>query len=332
MFGPSFNVIFGSNAQGKTNLLEAISLVSIGRSFRTQKFNEIIRDGASFFYIEAEIIRDGVSQKVQMTFDGTAKKLQLNANEYTTLSPLLGSFPLVLSTPEDMNLTTDAPATRRRFLNLHLAQSKPLYVHHFSRFWHAMKQRNLLLKSKQLKSIECWEHAMAESAEHISKERQSFIQKLQEPLQKEHYNLTQNEELAEIKLQSSYPSSAPVYLEALKKTRLKERDLGVTLHGPHRDDLLFFIQSKPAKFFASEGQKKTLITALRFAEWKHLSLQMDDKPFMGLDDFCGMLDLNRQKYLKDALQSMGQVFMTTPTQPIDFPSAHFLHVDQGKIL
>ncbi len=113
--------------------------------------------------------------------------------------------------------------------------------------------------------------------------------------------------------------------------RKKEQDLGLTLQGPHRDDLTFLIQSKPAKLFASEGQKKTLITALRLAQWKHFAAQINVHPLMGIDDFGGTLDPYRQQYLKDSLKSMGQVFITTPTTHAHFPDAHYLGIDQGKI-
>lgn len=171
---------------------------------------------------------------------------------------------------------------------------------------------------------------MAHSAEYIYKERQGFIDLLQDPLRTQHQNLTSSQEIAEIKFQPAYPSACSLYLETLKKMRLKERDLGLTLQGPHRDDLSFLIQSKPAKIFASEGQKKTMITALRLAQWQHLAKTIDDLPFMGLDDFGGTLDPQRLQYLKDCLNSMGQVFITTPTKE-DFPKANFFHIDHGKI-
>ena len=318
-FSPRLNVIFGDNAQGKSSLLEAISLISTGRSFRSQHLSELIQHGKNFFFIEAEIFVDEVSQLIKLTFDGKSKKLYLNANEFSTFSPLLGSFPSIFSLPGDRDLITDSPSTRRRFLNLHLAQSDPLYVHHLARFWRAMKQRNYLLKVKSLEAIDPFEKVMANSAEYISGSRHSFLQGLQEPIKRQGQELSGSNEQIEIELHSTFPKDASKYEMQLLKMRKREMEIGLTLQGPHRDDVAFLINEKSAKNFASEGQKKTLITALRLSQWKHLSTQIDDFPFFAIDDFEGMLDSTRQKTLSEFLLSMGQVFLTTPVNPSLLP-------------
>lgn len=318
-FGPKLNVIFGDNAQGKSSLLEAISLISTGRSFRTQALSELIQYEKEFFYLEAEIVRDGVPQTIKLSFDGKTKKLTLNANEFSTFSPLLGSFPSVFSLPSDRGLITDAPSFRRRFLNLHLAQSDPLYVHHLARFLRAMKQRNCLLKAKQMDSLDCWETEMALSAQYISCARKTFLTQLENPLKEKGKALSGKNEIMETSLLCTYPQDAGSYEKQLHKMRKREREMGVTLQGPHRDDLAFLIDNKPAKMHASEGQKKTMIIALRLSQWKHLSQKIEDLPFFAIDDFEGMLDTNRQKHLSTFLSSMGQVFLTTPIDPKKLP-------------
>ncbi len=318
-FGPHLNVIFGDNAQGKSSLLEAISLISTGRSFRTQVLSELIHYEKPHFYLEAEIIRDGVPQNIKLSFDGKTKKLFLNASEFSTFSPLLGSFPSVFSLPSDRGLITDAPSVRRRFLNLHLAQSDPLYVHHLARFWRAMKQRNCLLKAKKMDSLDCWESEMALSAQYISHARKTFLTQLENPLKMKGKSLSGKNEIMKTSLLSTYPPDAKTYEKQLHNMRKREKEMGVTLQGPHRDDLAFLIDNKIAKNYASEGQKKTMITALRLSQWKHLSNQIEDLPFFAIDDFEGMLDTNRQKYLSTFLSSMGQVFLTTPIDPKKLP-------------
>ena len=168
-FSPRLNILYGDNAQGKTNLLEAIYLFSTGRSFRTQHLSELVKSGESFFHLEAEIFRDNVLQKIQLTFDGQTKRLQMNANTYASFHPLLGILPSVLYAPNDTELIGGSPAERRRFINLHLAQSDPHYVHHLTRFWRAMKQRNCLLRGRDAQTIECWEIEMAQSASYLHK-------------------------------------------------------------------------------------------------------------------------------------------------------------------
>lgn len=323
-FSEKLNVLFGDNAQGKTNLLEAIYLVATGRSFRTQALSELIRSGESFFFLEAEIFRDGVSQTIQISFDGQNRRVQLNANSYPSFHPLLGILPSVLYTPYDIELIAGAPSERRRFLNLHLAQSDPLYVHHLTRFWRAMKQRNCLLRLKNKESLDCWEIEMAQSTEYIVKARQEMIFQLKEPIAKQVRNLTTDQEAHEIQLQISAPKT---YLQQLQKNRSREMELGVTLTGPHRDDLLISIDGKPARLFASEGQKKTAIAALRLAEWGRLSQRVGAPALMGFDDLGQHLDDTRQNLLRSSLNGLGQVFITTPHIPKE--EGLHIHIKNG---
>ena len=305
-------------------------MISTGRSFRTQHLAELIQEGKSFFYLEAEVERDNVDQIVKISFDGKTRKLQLNANEFATFSPLLGAFPSVLSTPDDVHLITDSPAIRRHFLNLHLAQSDPLYVHHLVRFWRGLKQRNCLLKSKNLTGIECWEQEMASSAMVLYKMRRELIEQTKEPLLEKVRLFSSQTESAAIEFQLGFSPDVQAYLQQLKKMRAKEQILGFTLHGPHRDDLSFSICEKPARTFASEGQKKTIVTALRLVQWQHLKEHTGVLPWMAIDDFGETLDAARKNHLQNILKSIGQVFLTTPsTQP--HSEGHWLWIEGGKI-
>ncbi len=312
-FSPRLNVFWGENAQGKTNLLEAIHLVSTGRSFRTQNLSELIRLGEPFFYIEAEILRDGVTQTLKLSFDGQTRRLLMDGNSYASFHPLLGTLPSVLYTPEDTDLISGAPALRRRFLNLHLAQSDPLYVHHLARFWRAMKQRNCLLRSKHPESIEIWENEMAASGAYLYKARAAMLDEIKEPLLSESRRLSGEKEAHEMRF---HPTYAPEnYLAQLQKSRPREKELGATLSGPHRDDLSLWIEGKEARLFGSEGQKKTAIAALRLAEWSRLTSRIGAPALLGIDDLGLHLDEARQKWLLGALHSLGQTFITTPYLP-----------------
>lgn len=308
------NVIWGDNAQGKTNLLEAICLLATGRSFRSQHLTEMIRHGEAFFYIEAEMVHNQVVQTIKLSFDGKNKRLQLNANTYCSFHPLLGILPLVVYTPEDAELISGSPTCRRRFLNLHLAQSDPLYVHHYSRFWRAMKQRNHLLKLNEAEPIDCWETQMAHSASYLHMARKGLIEELKSPFCSYGYTFAQNE-LHELKY---HPSSCENYLQQLLKNRRRDRELGITTAGPHRDDISFWIGNKSAKIYASEGQKKTAVASLRLSEWDRLAKRTSDIPLMAIDDLSVALDDTRQSSFRDSLKKLGQVFITTPIPPSDF--------------
>lgn len=333
-FGPRINLLHGENAQGKTNLLEAIYFIATGRSFRTQHLTELIRSGQPFFYLEATLERDGVTQTFKISFDGQNRKLQTDANTYTSFHPLLGTLPSVLYTPQDTEIISGTPAIRRRFLNLHLAQSDPLYVHHLTRFWRAMKQRNCLLRLKDSSALECWEIEMAHSAQVLLQKRTEMIEGLKACFEKQSARLAGGKEAHEIRFHPSYPAEISAYLQQLKKNRAREMDLGLTLTGPHRDDLTLLIDAKPARLYASEGQKKTAIAALRLAEWDRLTESVGAPALLGIDDLGLHLDERRQTLLRASLEELGQVFVTAPYLPStwkELQSAKALYVEKGNV-
>ncbi len=327
-FGQKINLISGKNAQGKTNLLEALLLLSTGRSFRTQHLSELILEGASFFFIEAKILQNGIEQTLRLSFDGQSRKAEHNATRHPSFQPLLGVLPSTLFAPQDLDLIMGSPAYRRRFLNLHLAQSDPLYVHHLLRFWRALKQRNSLLKHTAADGIEVFEQEMVHSAAYLCKKRSALLIDLNEALQ----TACQLFSAEELQLRYFPSQSQEDYLAQLKKNRSRERQLGMTLTGPHRDDFLMLLEKKPARLYASEGQKRTAIAALRLAEWQRLAHQVEMTPFFGVDDFEMHLDADRQKLFKNALDDLGQVFITTPQTDCEWQGAHRLAITQGTIL
>ncbi|MBI5272542.1 MAG: DNA replication/repair protein RecF [Chlamydiia bacterium] len=336
-FSPHINVIWGNNAQGKTNLLEAIHLIATGRSFRSQHLAELIRERESFFYLEAEILQNHTVQSIKISFDGQNKRLQLGATSYTSFNPLLGILPLILYAPSDLELIGGSPALRRRFLNLHLAQSDPLYVHHLTRFWRAMKQRNCLLRrgrspngtERGIEPIDCWESEMALSSAYLHHKRHSLIEELKIPLIQRCKTLSQTEEIHELRY---HPSLSQDYPSLLEKNRKREQELGFTLVGPHRDELSFWIGGRLAKPFASEGQKKTAIASLRLAEWDHLAKLLEGTPLMAIDDLGAPLDETRQLYFHKSLETLGQVFITTPTASLNFEQQNKIHIENGRMV
>lgn len=329
-FSSSMNIIYGDNGQGKTNLLEAIYLLATGRSFRTLRLGELIREGASAFIIEAEIVEQDIPSTLLISFDGQTKHLELNGTRYHSFHPLLGLLPSVLYSPHDVELIHGAPAVRRRFFNLQLAQSDPHYLLSFTRYWQAMKQRNVLLRAKQFEGIECWEQQMAPCAIYVRNQRLKIVEELPTLLQKEMNGLTPHSEPIELRFFPSYPEQIECYLEQMRKNRPREAQLGLTLSGPHRDDFIVFLEGKSARLFASEGQKKTATFALKLAQWTQLALHTGKTPLLGIDDFGLHLDHERQRLLRSTLDRFSQVFMTTPQAPLGLEGAHSLYIRQGR--
>ncbi|GAB5411804.1 MAG: DNA replication/repair protein RecF [Chlamydiales bacterium] len=305
-FDPKINLIVGPNAIGKTSLLEAIHFLSTGRSFRTAHLHELIRHGENSFTIEAEFTENGIPSSLQITYDGARRKVLHNATTHHNFSSLLGTLPSVVLTPTDSELITGTPSYRRRFLNIHLSQNQPLYLYHLARYSRALKQRNALLKMGQISGIEAFEGPMSIAAEHIHQEREKALESILERAQLYLKKLTPETE----KLLLRYLPS--LVKNGYAESREKERDAKTTLYGPHRDDFSIQLTGKEAKGFASEGQKRSIVAALKLAEWNEGDL-------FGIDDFGVHLDEARKEALLHEITKLDQVFLTLPHK-ISIPS------------
>ncbi len=315
-FDPKINLIYGSNAQGKTTILEALFFLITGRSFRTNKAADLIRRGESSFFIDASFVKCGVEQRLRIWCDGKDRKITYNNTPYTSSTNLIGLLQGVVVTPEEVQLVKGAPHFRRQFLDLQIAQVDPLYVHYFTRFQKAMQQRNYLLRSKSIKTIESWEHEMAKSAAYITLSRGQVIKDLQNLIQRHHFALITYQKDLNITYKPNISAIdttqlSSQYLEILKKNRPREMILGVTTHGPHKDDLDIRIGDLEARNFASEGEQRSCVTSLYFSVWERMSTFLNEAPLLLLDDFGMSLDEGRKSNLVNHLDQFGQVFITT---------------------
>ena len=319
-FSPGINCIIGGNGEGKTNLLEALYFLSTGRSFRTAHLNDLIRHGASFFYIEAHFYKDGIDQTIKATYDGQTRRLQYNETIYSYFTSLLGILPTVLYAPDDLCLISGAPSDRRRFLDLHLAQIDPLYVHHLGRYHKALKQRNVLLRQKKEESLGAWEQTMAHAAAYLLPKRIEALQNILAPVARWMHFISSGKEEIKLSYHNSIHWDGKSSLEnaiyaQLQKNRTRDMLLGSTQIGPHRDDIGIELDGKSAKSFSSEGQKRCCAAAIRFAEWERTKETMGFLPLMSIDDFGIQLDKERNLLLQQHLQHLGQVFLTSPIAP-----------------
>ena len=283
-FGNGLNAIIGPNAIGKTTLLEAIHFLSIGRSFRTNKLGEIIKKGANSFTIQAFFSKDGVDQTLSIFYDGTNKDIKHNQTSYNSFSPLLGLFPTVVYSPFDIELIHGGPQERRRFLNILIAQANPLYIYYLTRYTKALAQRNALLRKKQTSTIEIWEDDLIKSALFLQEKRSEAIHRLSIKTKVFYKELSSNSEEIELQYKPSKIST-----QVFEKSREREFAFGYSLLGAHRDDLEMHINGLPAKNYASEGQKRTIIAALKLAETECL-----EPALLLIDDFGVHLDQARK--------------------------------------
>jgi DNA replication and repair protein RecF len=316
VFDSGVNWIVGENAQGKTNLLEALVLLSTGRSFRAKKTEEMIKEGSPGFYIEALVSRAGVSERIKLSYDGTERAADLNGTKHASFTPLLGYLPSVLFAPSDRAIIEEDPKERRDFLDLQIAQTDPTYLEHVLRYNKAMRQRNDLLKQNKTDGISAWEESMALAAEQMISRRIEAVTLLAPQVTERMMQLTEGRDTIGLSYMCKLANPSALSARDLKleyeKSRPRDLELGRTCVGPHLDELLITISGKEAKRYASEGQKRSLLSALRLAEWHQLSSRTTERPFMCVDDMPIHFDAFRQELLARALGSLGQVFVTSP--------------------
>ncbi len=333
-FDPHVNCIVGPNAQGKSNLLEALYLLSTGRSFRTSKLTDLIRHGENHFYLEADIIKEESQSKITLSYSENQRLLKFNQTSYTNFTPLLGLLPTVLWAPCDHQLIAGAPQERRRFLDMQISQADSVYLHHLARYYRAMKQRNQLLKKQQLSTISSWEQIMALSASYLIRERRTLLNQLLPLAAQQLDHLLDYPFQLDLRYHSSFHcKTEDLYSEIinlLAAHRPREIELKSTLSGPHRDDFAILFNGQEARHFCSEGQKRILAVSLRLAEWKRLAEKHDEKPLFSIDDFSLHLDSKRQHELENQLSQLGQVFLTSP-HPL-LSNYNQLNIEQGSFV
>ncbi len=331
-FCSDINLILGPNAQGKTTILEAIYLLAIGRSFRALRLGDLIKKEKEGFFIETSFLSEDVEQKISLAFDGSERRILHNSSYYSSLSSLIGLIPVVAITPDD-DLIKGPPQSRRKFIDMQIAQFDALYLHHLARYFKAMRQRNFLLRTEQLQTIGLWEQEMAKAADYLVSKRLRFIEDMTGKSAPLHSKLS----TCKRNLSLSYRGYAEIdnftdfFLKRFETNRPKEIKMGSTLAGPHRDDLDILIDGHEARHFASEGQKKTCVQALRLASWQMLKERSGKAPLLLIDDFGLSLDSSRRRQFLEYINTLGQVFITSvdplPSDLFTRPSAS-LHLRQ----
>lgn len=340
-FDNRVNYILGKNAQGKTSLLEAIYLLVTGRSFRDRDLSNCISFDATFFYIEAIFEKQGIEQSITFYFSAKGRKISYNHTPLKSLTDLLGIIPGVLFCPKDINLITGSPSHRRLFINMLLSQTDPKYIEILSRYGQSIKQRNFLLKQKDLKGIECWEEQIAFYGAHLIESRSSTLIDLDKILI-DTCNRLAFSEIFKMKYRSSIPITNGVihskirdsFLKSLEINRKKEFLLQRTIFGPHRDDIELLINDKTLSLFASEGQKRSFLSLLKMTEKHFLQLTHSDiQPIFCLDDLDISLDSERGNKILSKFSYLGQVFITScnPKKSETHPGK-LIFIDSGRLI
>ena len=309
-FDKNINIIYGDNAQGKTNILEAIFICSLGKSFRTNREKELINKEKEFCKIE--MISSKEDREVKINFELQEKKnFFVNKIQTKKISEILGKNYIVLFTPEDIGILKNEPSKRRRFLNIMISQLRPIYVHMLSEYNKLIEQRNTYLKQikfegKPEENLEIWDEQIVKLGTKIYEYRKEFIEKINKKIHDIHLKTTENKEIIRIKYVSNIEKN---YLECLKKNRKSDIQKGYTGVGIHRDDFEIYINGNLVSIYGSQGQKRTTIISLKLAEAEVIYEEIGERPIILLDDFMSELDKKRIQGLFENIKE-NQVIIT----------------------
>lgn len=331
----NINIIYGENAQGKTNIIESIFLCAFGKSFRTSKEKEMIKFNKEKSLVEAFYQKKDRDGKIKIEL-GNKKQISLNGIKIKKLSELLGNINIVIFTPEDINILRDGPAKRRRFLDMMIGQLRPNYVYNLNMYTKTIEQRNNYLRqikeeNKPEDMLEIWDEKLAEYGEKVYIYRKEFIEKLYNKINEIHGNITDNKETLKIEFISNCDNKEK-YLKLLKERRKLDIIKGFTTKGIHRDDFVIYINGKEVNIYGSQGQNRTVVLSLKIAELNVIYEEIGEYPILLLDDFMSELDEVRRKNFLNNIKNT-QVILTC-TEKIDLPEIEYnlYNIRKGEIV
>ncbi len=311
-FSPNINCVSGDNGEGKTNLLEAIYYLSMTKSPFTQSDNFIFRHGCDSFALAGTyLLENGLESKVSISVDRhNSKKLRRDDKALSRMSSHIGQFPVVLVSPADTALVSDTGEERRRFLNAVLSQIDTDYLFAIQQYNRLLQQRNRLLKESMCDDglLDAYDAQMSPLASKISEARAAFVDRLMPAVQEFYRNLSGGQDVIEVE----YRREKGELTELLRACRERDKILKYTTEGPQRDDFLFYIDGFPLRRCGSQGQQKSFLVSLKFAQYEIMKRQYGFAPILLLDDLFDKLDMNRVGNLLKMVagNDFGQIFLT----------------------
>lgn len=329
------NVIWGENAQGKTNILEAIWLFCGAKSFRGAKDFELLKqeekEGLLSLIFESEETEQTAQIKIK-----EKREAVLNNNKLKAASGLAGKFCAIIFSPQDLRIITDGPSVRRKFIDTAIAQIYPSYIEILRNYAKAVAERNQIIKNLKYDStvsimIDVFEEEIAKYGQKIINLRQGYLKEAKESIKAFYNGISGGKENIEIFHKNT--AECENLLEALRKSRTEDALTGSTSVGPHRDDIEFEINEMLARSFASQGQKRSIALSLKLAEAEIISKKTGEKPIFLLDDVMSELDVSRQDYILNHIKEM-QTFITCcdPSNIKNLKAGKVFEIKEGEIV
>ncbi|PXV85343.1 DNA replication and repair protein RecF [Lachnotalea glycerini] len=314
-FSDGTNIIYGDNAQGKTNILEAVYLCGTTKSHKGSKDREIIKFHNDESHIRTIISKNSIEYKIDMHLrKNKTKGIAINGIPIKKASDLFGIVNFVFFSPEDLNIIKNGPSERRRFIDLELCQLDKVYLYNLTNYNKIINQRNKLLRDLPYQSelkdtLSVWNLQLVNYGVKIIERRRLFIEQINQIIFKIHSNLTGGSEELFIKYEQNV--SAEFFLNKLEQNISKDIKLKTTTVGPHRDDLNFLVKDIDIRKYGSQGQQRTAALSLKLSEIELVKNLIDDKPILLLDDVLSELDSNRQNYLLNSIYDIQTLITCT---------------------
>lgn len=333
------NVFYGDNAQGKTNFIESVFVSSMGKSFKSLKEKDLILFGEKNSCISVYYHKNGRLNENRVLL-GEKKKLFINKVPIAKRIDFIGKLNTVLFTPQELSVIREGPYHRRKFMDLCISQMRIKYMHTLASYNKVLEQKNKLLKENKTDLLDIWNEKLAQYGSMIIWYRLSFIKRIKPILADVYKQIAGKEEI----LKAAYISSVKAeegdssekimqnFMEELYRIKDTEINDGYSLTGPHRDDILFYINGKNARSFASQGQQRSIVLALKTVQTQLFYEETGEYPILLLDDIASELDEKRRNFLFDKIKNMQVIITCTDAEKLRFyENSHYYNVCCGKI-
>ena len=348
-FSDGINIIYGNNAQGKTNIIEAIYVFSFGKSFRATKEIELLKFDKDYFLSKIDIIKKDRDTEMSFGFDKITNKkmIKINGVIQKKVSDIIGKLNIVVFKPEDIKIVTDSPTIRRKYIDFVISSISKSYLDNITKYKKVLEERNNLLKEIKIRFkgnkklletdqnlLDVYDKILSKLNIDIYNERNKIINKLNTYIYDIHLKLTENYTKSEnlhIKYVSNVAEDIEKMYNNLSKSRLNDISKGYTSLGIHRDDYIISINSLDVSIYGSQGQKKSSIISLKLSELKVIEEVIGEKPVLLLDDYMSELDEKRRLKFLDIIEDIQIIITTTHKISIDGKENTYFYVDNGKI-
>lgn len=316
-FDNKINIIYGDNAQGKTNILESLYVCATSKSHRGSKDKDIIRFGNDEAHIKVMVKKHGMNYRLDMHLKkNKTKGIAVNGIPIRRAVELFGIINIIIFSPEDMNIIKNGPSERRRFMDMELSQLDKIYLSNLVNYNKVVVQRNKLLKQLQFSGdsrlvdmLDVWDMQLVRYGSEIIKRRMDFIDNINSIIRPVHSKLSGNKEI--LNLRYIPCTTTDNFKDEVIRSRERDIKFKMTNVGPHKDDVAFFINDKDVRKYGSQGQQRTCALSLKLAEIELVKKVINDTPVLLLDDVLSELDANRQNFLLDSIGDIQTIITCT---------------------